>query len=177
LDVGCGDAGRGDVNCDLGTAGNNRYRHIHYGTVMNEPHKINNFIVADVHNLPFPDNTFDTVFCSHVIEHVEKPFTLFRECVRVSKNQVIISCPHRYGDTIAGQKSLKTYLWVRKHHINKMNLEWFGEASKRLNVKCDGIVDSYYELPKLDPWIKPIFSVPATIKVTITKSKTGNESQ
>jgi hypothetical protein len=174
LDVGCGDEGRGDVNCDLFTAGDNKYRHLYDGTIIKQPRKIKNFIVSDALKLPFPDNSFDTVICSHLIEHIEKPFLLFKECVRVSKNQVVISCPHRYGDTVTSQRSLKTFLWLRKHHINKMNLEWFAEASRRLNVKCEGVVDSYFEAPKLHPWIKPMFSIPLTIKVTITKNPMGD---
>jgi ubiquinone/menaquinone biosynthesis C-methylase UbiE len=169
LDVGCGNEGRGDVNCDLFTAGNNKYRHIQDGTIIHEPRKIKNFIVSDALKLPFADNSFETVICSHLIEHINKPFALFRECVRVSKNQVIISCPHRYGEAVAGQLNPKFYFWSRKHHINKMNIEWFSEASKRLNVRCEGKVTEFLELPKLHPWIKPIFSIPLTIEITITK--------
>ncbi|MDP2689284.1 MAG: methyltransferase domain-containing protein [Deltaproteobacteria bacterium] len=43
-----------------------------------------NAIYADINRkLPFPDGFFRTVFCSHVIEHVDSPLNLLREINRV----------------------------------------------------------------------------------------------
>ena len=42
----------------------------------------------DGYTIPFPDNYFDLVYCSHVIEHVEHPRMLLREIKRVSKSQI-----------------------------------------------------------------------------------------
>ncbi|MEN6521696.1 MAG: class I SAM-dependent methyltransferase [Armatimonadota bacterium] len=46
-------------------------------------------------SLPFPDSTFDVVFCSHVMEHVESPFRLLKEMNRllVSDGTVVIGLP------------------------------------------------------------------------------------
>lgn len=44
--------------------------------------------------LPFADNAFDTVIASEVIEHVESPFALIEELLRVAKNGVIITTPN-----------------------------------------------------------------------------------
>lgn len=45
--------------------------------------------------LPFPDNYFDTVFSSQVIEHVEDPFLMMRESMRVLKKggYLILTAP------------------------------------------------------------------------------------
>lgn len=40
------------------------------------------------YEIPYPDDYFDLVICSHVIEHVEFPRLLLREIKRVSKRQV-----------------------------------------------------------------------------------------
>lgn len=43
----------------------------------------------DGYKLPFEDDSFDLVLCSHVIEHVEHPRMLLREIKRVSKFQIL----------------------------------------------------------------------------------------
>ncbi|HEV7349026.1 class I SAM-dependent methyltransferase [Telluribacter sp.] len=42
----------------------------------------------DGYSIPYLDNFFDLVTCSHVIEHVEHPRLLLREIFRVSRRQV-----------------------------------------------------------------------------------------
>jgi len=41
------------------------------------------FKVADALDLPYGDNTFDVVLCSHVYEHVPDPYKMFNEIYRV----------------------------------------------------------------------------------------------
>jgi ubiquinone/menaquinone biosynthesis C-methylase UbiE len=42
----------------------------------------------DGYKIPYPDDYFDLVYCSHVIEHVEHPRILLREIKRVSRRQI-----------------------------------------------------------------------------------------
>ena len=49
---------------------------------LKEVKKFNGYVI------PYPDNYFDLVYCSHVIEHVEHPRVLLRELQRISHNQV-----------------------------------------------------------------------------------------
>lgn len=44
--------------------------------------------IFDGYQIPFPDNHFDLVICSHVMEHVEHERLLLREIKRVSKYQI-----------------------------------------------------------------------------------------
>lgn len=44
--------------------------------------------IFDGYTIPYPDNHFDLVICSHVLEHVEHERTLLREIKRVSKYQI-----------------------------------------------------------------------------------------
>jgi SAM-dependent methyltransferase len=44
--------------------------------------------------LPYADNQFDVCIASEVIEHVESPFALLLELLRITKKQLIISTPN-----------------------------------------------------------------------------------
>jgi len=56
-------------------------------------------IYSDTLNLPFKDNTFDTILCTEVLEHVSEPKILFREATRVLKDQgtFVLSAPQVWG--------------------------------------------------------------------------------
>lgn len=43
-------------------------------------------IKADIHQLPFANNTFDVVLCNHVLEHVRDDISAMRELTRVLKH-------------------------------------------------------------------------------------------
>ncbi len=53
-------------------------------------------IKADINQqLPFPGNSFSTVFCSHVLEHVDSPLNLLRESQRIlkPKGHLVLAVP------------------------------------------------------------------------------------
>lgn len=52
--------------------------------------------VGDVQRLPFADNSFDTVFCSQVLEHVAEPWLALAEFRRVLRpgGKLVLSVPH-----------------------------------------------------------------------------------
>jgi len=49
---------------------------------------LKDILLFDGYKIPYPDNHFDLVICSHVMEHVEHERTLLREIQRVSKHQI-----------------------------------------------------------------------------------------
>lgn len=55
-------------------------------------------IKADIQNLPFEDNSFDVIFCNHVLEHVEDDKKALRELFRIMKpgGWGIFQVPIRY---------------------------------------------------------------------------------
>lgn len=56
------------------------------------------FIKADATELPFPDNSFDRVICSEVLEHVKDDCAVLSEIHRVvkKKGKVLISVPNKH---------------------------------------------------------------------------------
>ena len=54
--------------------------------------------VANVENLPFHDNSFDTSICLHTLEHVRNLNLAITELKRVTKKRIIIIVPkQRYS--------------------------------------------------------------------------------
>jgi 2-polyprenyl-3-methyl-5-hydroxy-6-metoxy-1,4-benzoquinol methylase len=57
------------------------------------------FVLGDAREMPFPDNSFDLVFSSAVIEHVgsfEMQQKFLEECCRISKKYVFLTTPNRW---------------------------------------------------------------------------------
>lgn len=59
------------------------------------------FVQGNVENLPFPDASFDSVVCTHVLEHVLNLHRALGELCRVARQKVIlvVPCerPYRFG--------------------------------------------------------------------------------
>ncbi|MGZ3647831.1 MAG: methyltransferase domain-containing protein, partial [Syntrophales bacterium] len=51
------------------------------------------FVQGDAKELPFPDQSFDTVVLDHIIEHFSDPVPLILEAKRVTRKRVIIGIP------------------------------------------------------------------------------------
>lgn len=52
------------------------------------------FRTGSVYKLPFSDNSFDTVLCSEVLEHLDDPNRAVSELKRVARDYVVITVPH-----------------------------------------------------------------------------------
>ena len=88
LDIGCGARPHGNINLDLGLGKNKHHRYDYDVT------KIQNFTRGVLSELPYRDNVFDGVFCSHVLEHVKEPLKALQEIKRVSRGVIILIVPN-----------------------------------------------------------------------------------
>lgn len=59
-------------------------------------------VQGDLTRLPFPDNSFDVVFCSEVIEHVPAVEKACSEIARVARHEILVGVPYRQ-DTRVGR--------------------------------------------------------------------------
>ncbi len=66
-----------------------------YSRYMLSINPCNSLVQATALSLPFKNDTFDIVFCSNLLHHVEHPIIVLREMKRVSKEFVILSEPNR----------------------------------------------------------------------------------
>tara|TARA_B100000989_G_scaffold298025_1_gene285761 strand:+ start:2431 stop:3000 length:570 start_codon:yes stop_codon:yes gene_type:complete len=71
---------------------------------------------GDIYKLPFKNSEFDTVYSSHVLEHLEHPKQVVKETLRVSKKRIIHSVPlGNVDDKNFGSKHL--------HIFNRVNFK------------------------------------------------------
>jgi SAM-dependent methyltransferase len=138
LDIGCGINPTGDVNTDLNIG------HILIGGDLSEivinidPRKTPNFVRCDARYLPFQNATFEKVCSHHVLEHVHNCGKMLKEMIRVSKEEVEISCPHR-----------RSAVAKAPYHVNYFDEKWFTEnlpkfGLTKINVNTRRIIDDYY---------------------------------
>jgi len=52
-----------------------------------------NYVCGDITNLPFENSCFDTVVCTHALEHIEDGNKALSELLRVAKKRVIVVMP------------------------------------------------------------------------------------
>jgi ubiquinone/menaquinone biosynthesis C-methylase UbiE len=130
LDVGCGADFKGDVNVDLYLEHTIHRPILHKGNLTAK--EIPNLVKADAHYLPFTDDSFDLVYSHHLIEHLSNPILFIKECIRVSKREILIICPHRFSSHAkrARARTIETthnfYLWFRPQDlvVKIIKLSW-----------------------------------------------------
>jgi len=135
LDVGCfGFA----VKRDGDSLGRTDLQHagIDYSPV--EPPQNFEYRICDLNKdqFPFPDDTFDVVVASHVIEHMQDPVAFFRELARVTKcgGKIFIEAPSeqsalRRGMWFAFDEMRSLSFWDDPTHLGR---PWPPQALYRL---------------------------------------------
>lgn len=59
------------------------------------------FVLTDATATPFPDKSFDFVFCSHLLEHMEDPAALLSELMRIGRRG-FIETPSKIYEKLSG---------------------------------------------------------------------------
>lgn len=118
----------------------------------------------DLHKAPFEDNSFDVIFCNHVLEHVEDAHQCMKELYRVMKpgGWGVFQVPlDTTGAKTLEDKSIVTEEDREKHYWQKDHVRLFGLdykdklAAVGFNVTVDDFVNAIspelqerYRLPK-----------------------------
>ncbi len=101
-------------------------------------------IWADINQeLPFENGFFQTVFCSHTIEHVDSPLHLLHEAYRIIAHEghIILAVP--LEKTLV---RLFTNKYFKNHtgHLYGLSIECMERLLEQANFKC---VAKYYNFP------------------------------
>ena len=107
-------------------------------------------IVHDLLHFPYPikDNSFDTIYLRHVIEHfnIDKINNIMNECYRILKKdgQLFINVPHVFSIAAFTDPTHKQfftfgsgYFWDKKYqksYYNEINSSW-----ELKNVQCNSV--------------------------------------
>jgi len=110
------------------------------------PKKFKNFQCWDLNKLPLPfrNNEFDTIFASHIIEHLEAPYLVLRECRRILKSGgiLIIGLPNPHYISDAQLK--------KDYHINLICDTTMKSILEKIDFK---IISKYHNWLIIDNFI------------------------
>ena len=116
---------------------------------------------ADALRLPFADDSFDSIFISHVISVVSDPFKLVQEAQRVAKAGAKIIIVNHF------QSANRAIAWMEKlANPICVKIGWRSDLALQDLVRQTGVcVDYRYKLENIDLW--------ETVVITNTKSALG----
>lgn len=87
------------------------------------------FEVADANALPYPDDSFDVVFCHQVLQHVQNPVGILKEMQRVAKPGGIVA---------AREADYKSFAWFPE----PQGLDEWLDAYRKTARLCGGQPDA-----------------------------------
>ncbi|MCY7352086.1 MAG: methyltransferase domain-containing protein [Cytophagaceae bacterium] len=121
-------------------------------------------VKMDIHQIPFPENTFDVAFCNHVMEHVTDDIQAMRELHRVLKpgGWAIIQSPQDWNratthedSTITDPKEREKQFWQDDHHRiygrdygRRLEQGGFAVTEDRFVLEMPAELVTRYSLPK-----------------------------
>ena len=110
-------------------------------------------VKMDVHQIPFEDNTFDVVFCNHVMEHVDDDILACSEINRVLKpngwgiiQSPVYDIPETIEDKTINDAAEREKLFGQRDHVRKYGHDY----AKRLSQSGLDVQENLF-VKTLDP--------------------------
>lgn len=113
-------------------------------------------LVCDAHLLPFKNDSFQIVYASHILEHLENPIQAIREFKRVTQNLVIIKVPNESYYRWTKSSNDHIYGWNKFTLENLLKIEF-----EKVKIETHNRIYSHHSIPKkivnifLTKWFEP----------------------
>lgn len=131
-------------------------------------------VKMDVHDIPFPDNSFDVVFCNHVLEHVRDDLKACSEFNRVLKptgwgilQSPVYNLEKTLEDNSITDAAERERIFGQRDHVRKYGKDY----AARLRNSGIKIEENHF-VKELDPALVSKFALP--IDETIFICRKGN---
>ena len=117
-------------------------------------------VAADLNSdLPFASESFPAIFCSHVLEHVDAPIQLLRECWRIlsARGTLVLGLPIEASlvNRVRGQR----YFYHHPGHLYSFSLENIDILLQKTGYE---IVRLFFEprIVRFQPWLSMMQRLP-----------------
>ncbi|QRR00365.1 class I SAM-dependent methyltransferase [Dyadobacter sandarakinus] len=122
-------------------------------------------VKMDIHQIPFPDNTFDVAFCNHVMEHVDDYVLAMRELFRVLRpgGWALIQSPQDLRHATTYEDATITDPREReKHFLQNDHLRLFGrDYARELEKGGFTVTEDRFVMDELTPAEVKRYALPA----------------
>ncbi|MBP2144650.1 2-polyprenyl-3-methyl-5-hydroxy-6-metoxy-1,4-benzoquinol methylase [Methanofollis sp. W23] len=96
-------------------------------------------IQGNLYNLPFKNQSFDTVTLFEVLEHLENPLAALKEAARVSRSTIVISVPNPYSIIELATLIIRNRNTNAPYHVNLFGENEIKQLSRRSSLKIEKI--------------------------------------
>jgi SAM-dependent methyltransferase len=110
--------------------------------------------------LPFSSGTFPVIFCSHVLEHVDAPIALLRECRRILEERGCLLLGLPIETSLVNRLRGQRYFYHHPGHLYSFSLENIDALLKKTGFE---IVRFYFEprIVQTQTWLSWMQRLPA----------------
>jgi SAM-dependent methyltransferase len=120
-------------------------------------------MAADLNGeLPFSSGSFPAILCSHVLEHVDAPIHLLRECYRILSpgGRLVLGLP--IEASIVNRLRGERYFYHHPGHLYSFSLENIDVLLEKTGYE---IVRFYFEprIARFQPWLSAMQQLPSRV--------------
>ncbi len=99
--------------------------------------------------IDFENNSFDLIFCSHVLEHVDSPINLLRECNRLLKEEGMIFVTVPNETNLPNSIGLDDYFGNHPEHIHSFSIKNLKVLLHKTGFEIERIYIDTYLMKKI----------------------------